>query len=610
MVSSKSPPALPRVHMLLVAGSLGPLLLGACTQAPGSTDAGGQASGTEGVGTGTGGTGSGGPGTSDTGPPPADAGGPALPPASLFVRTDGDDACDGRADAPGPAGGGSCALATIARAAEVAACGDVVAVRAGRYDEPPIVFEPGCGPDQPIEIRGDGPGATAWLAALVAVDPATCASEGAPGVVRCDLPDGALDPQGAWSPSWAFVQLDPGVVRFEDENGVEGDMTGPLALTWNTVGPSAMADAPGQAGVFDGAAYVHPWNGVAPSEAGIYATRGCGASSSNAAVELADGAVILRDLRIVSGCGAAVTLRGADQALSNVEVYTGTVTLASSSTDARLTDVWIRNAYRRPNDTAATAGGDAWSTNSQALSVWGSGFVLRNVETYAAREGAGFANGAHDGLVDGATFHGHHNHGFKVQDPDTRNLVFRDVLAYNSQEALFIECPQDLVFSHVTLPGGPVVVQGNPGGCTPARLAFVESVLCGITWFDYGGDTWSQPGGHVLRRNVYVGGDAACAGTIKHLVSGESFDLASWQGWADDPCADCVRDEGSLADTVAAAFVSFVFKSDVEGAGADFHPTDQAAGRDLGTAAEADGLDRDGTPRDGAPDAGCYEFVP
>ena len=212
--------------VVLLAGAV----LVACRASPAGSTGGTGTGGT--AATASGSTGSGGSAADDT-TGTFDAGGPDLPPATLFVRPDGDDACDGRADAPGPAGGGSCALATIAEAAVRAGCGDVVAIRAGAYGEPRISVDLDCPPEAPVEFRGDGPEGTRWMAALVAVDPATCGPDGT-GALRCALPEGALDPGADPSPSWAPVQADPGVVRFEDENGVSGDMTGPLALTWNT----------------------------------------------------------------------------------------------------------------------------------------------------------------------------------------------------------------------------------------------------------------------------------------------------------------------------------------------------------------------------------------
>ena len=545
---------------------------------------------------------------STTSPAWPDLGDPAGPPATLFVRTDGDDACDGRADTPGPAGAASCAFATIEAAVAAATCGDVIAVRTGSYGEARIDLGRDCPARDPVILRGDGVGETWWMAALVPLDPTSCAPEGGGPVYRCALPPGALDPGPDPDPALCVVQRQTEAVRFEDENGVKGDMSGPVCLTWNTQGPADMASKPGHVAVDGADLLVHPWNGSPPTAADLWLTRGCGPSSSNGAVNVTTGSVVLQGMSIASGCGSAVQLRGQDELLRDLEVYTGTVILTASSTGARLESVAIRNAYRRPVNMGETQGADAWSTNSQALSVWGSGFLLRDVETYAAREGAGFANGASDGLVDGATFHGHHNHGFKIQDTNTRQITFRDVLAYNSQEAVFIECPQDIAFAHVTLPSGPVVVQGNPSaGCTPARLTFANSILCGMTWFAYGGDTWAEPGGHVLDRNVYVSGDPACDGEIRHIPSDSTFDLPAWQAWAADPCASCVRDPASVADDVAGAFVNFVYKDDTASAAPDFHLPAGAAAIDLGDPAWADERDRDGQTRILPPDSGCYE---
>ncbi len=446
------------------------------------------------------------------------------------------------------------------------------------------------------------------MAALAPVAADGCAPGPEPDLWTCALPAGALDPGPDPSTRPCFVQTDPGTVRFADENGVKGDMTGPMCLTWNSLGPSDVATKPGHVHVAGGQAHVRPWGERTPQAAGLWAPLGCGASSSYGALDLSGDNVRVRDLSLASGCYGALNLRGADLVVRDVAVYTGSVTLTASSRRARLEAVSVRNAYRRPVNMGATTGGEAWSTNSAALVVQGVDFLLRDVETFGAREGASFSGGAHGGLVDGATFHGHHNHGFKVIDPNTHDLTLRDVLAYNSQETLFIECPHDITFQHVTLPGGHVIVQGNPGGCTPARLTFTGSVLCGVTWFAYGGDTWAEPGGHVLDRNVYVTGHPACDGDIRHVSSDSTFDLGAWQTWAGDPCTDCVRDPNSVHDDVADAFVNFVHEDDTAGAAPDFHLPAEAAAIDLDVATGADGRDRDGAPRDEAPDAGCYEL--
>ena len=538
-------------------------------------------------------------------------GGAPLAPADLYVRRDGSDACDGSVDAAGQPPieqGGACAFRTIAHAQSVAGCGEIVQIGPGSFGEDRIVIDDACAGADAKVFRGVGTD-TVWMAGLVDVDDGACVRLS--DAYDCPLPAAALDINSVASgdrPKRCLLQRDAGTVYFEDENGVKGDLDGALCVTWNDGALAAVEAHPGGAAAVDGRLLVRPWNDIEPALGDLWAPRGC-ASSSLAAIHIEGSGIVLSRMRVMSGCAQAIMMAGADNRLEQVDVWTGMVWIAASSQGAALEDVSIFNNYRRPTNQTATVGGEAWNTFSQSLAVQGGGFVIEDIDTFGSREGAGFSGGAHDGVVNGARFHGHHNHGFKVQDSDTGNILFRDVLSYNAQESLFIECPHDIRFESSTFPQGRIVVQGNPGGCTPARLSFHNNLLCGITWFAHGGDTWAEPGGHALDHNQYLTGEPGCGSTfrVRHIPSDTNFTLAEWQSWPADPCGDCVRDPSSSTATVSETWLRWTFKDDTAAGTPDFQLRAGAPAIDAGHPDFADGRDVAGHPRDGSPDLGAFE---
>ncbi len=518
----------------------------------------------------------------------------------LFVRLDGADTCDGRADRP--AGERPCAFASIAHAARKARCGDTVVVGPGAFGEPKIVLERSCPADAPLVIEGTGRGATFWMAGLARIDAAACRAAGAGWT--CPLPPDATKKLG---PSSCLAQRRASGVRFLDDNGVHGDMAGPVCLTWLDE-PGAPLAADGVAAVDGGAVHVRPWNGLAPDAAGLWFPRAARyQSGADGPVHVAGDHIEIRNLSIVSGAGNAVALRGTGDRLDTVDVYTGGVWVDRTSRGAVLRAVTILNNYRRPaGDTAA----DAWGRmRSHSLSILGHDFLLADVETYASREGIGFA-GASGGRVDGLFAHGHHNHALKFID-GAHDIAVRNCLVHDSQEPLFIECAHDLSFEHCTFPFGAIVVQENPkSDCRPkvADLDIRDSILCGVSFFAKYGDTWAG-GGHDLDRNVYLtDGDLCRRGANIVKAAGRRFrTLESWQAFADDPCRDCTRDPRSRTESGHGTFVSFAWRDDTFPTSFDFDLQPESAAIALGAPASPGTLDIEGERRRGAADAGAYE---
>ncbi|UCF67136.1 MAG: hypothetical protein JSV80_15370 [Acidobacteriota bacterium] len=537
---------------------------------------------------------------------------PALA-TDYFVRLDGSDACNGRADQP--SGSGDCAFRTIAKANTSARCGDTVHIGEGSFGEERIRVTDSCPQGTEKVFRGSGRDRTRWMAVLVDLDDEACVpAEGTGGVYRCPRPAGSISSS---SPITCFVQRHVDSVYFEDENGVKGDMVGPVCVTWNTTGQSDVAGKEGNVYATATDYFIRPWDDRSPASGvngtDFWAPGACG-SDSNAGVQIEGSGIVIGNLTLQSSCGKVLDVRNnSSRALiEDVDFYTGTIWVYAGSSGTTLRRVRILNAYRRPVNMGAVAGANAWNTHSQSLVMQGRDFLLEDIETYASREGAGFSAGAQNGVVNGGKFHGHHNHGLKIIDTSTGNLTFRDVFTYNSQEAVFIECPYNVKFENSTLPG-KVLVQGNATGCGPDRpsnLDFFNNAWCGIVWFQYGGDTWAK-GGHDLDHNLYISDWANCYSNsyyVRHIASDTSFtSFGSWQNWASDPCADCTRDPHSRTDTVANTWVRYANRDDTVSANYDFDLNQGAKAIDAGSSQWGDSRDIDGVLRTGAPDAGAWE---
>lgn len=525
---------------------------------------------------------------------------PAARADALFVRLDGSDRCDGRADRGGTRG--ACAFRSIARAVAVARCGDVIEIGEGAFGEEKIVVVRSCPADRPLTIRGSGRASTFWMAGLAEIDASACRAVPSGGW-RCPLPPGAREQAGGFD---CLVQRRAARVRFRDANGVHGDMAGPVCLTWTAPGGGLAAE--GLAALDGDGVLVRTWNDIAPEPAGLWFPRtGRYQSGADGPVHVAGDGIEIRNLTIVSGAGNAVALRGARNRLDTVDVYTGSVWVDRTARDAVLAHVAIRNNYRRP---AGDVAEDAWGRmRSHSLSVLATGFMLLDVETYASREGIGIA-GASAGRIDGLFAHGHHNHALKFID-GAHDVTVRNTLVHNAQEPLFIECAHRLAFEHCTFPFGAVVVQENPKiDCQPrvSDLDFRDSILCGISFFDRYGDTWAG-GGHDLERNVYLtDGDLCRRGGNFIKAAGRKFrSLAAWQEFADDPCRDCTRDRGSRTERGDRTFVAFAWRDDTFGNAFDFDLRPESAAIDLGASARPGSYDIEHVRRTGAEDAGAYE---
>ncbi|NJL44069.1 MAG: hypothetical protein HC945_01975 [Nitrosarchaeum sp.] len=456
--------------------------------------------------------------------------------ATYYVRTDGNDACTGLSNTAGSSG--SCAFRTIGRANTIAACGDTIQIGAGIFEErTKVTISNACTGSSKKIFRGAGTGQTFWMAGLADVNEAACTADSNPGVYRCPVPSGfASDAAGNYH--YCFVQRNTNHVRFLDDNGVSGDMEGPVCLTWNTAGPGDLSGKEG--GVFyDGGSnfYITPWDGLSPGQADFWVPSRTGyASGADGPVMITGNFITLQDVTIVGAAYTNLAVSGDDVSVERVHVYTGMSWFNPQTQRALLRDSKFMNAYRRPaNGFAPTSWG---RTNSQTLSMQGSHFTIENLESYAAREGIGFTDGASFGTINGLKAHGHHNHILKIQD-GAHDITVRDCITYNGQEPVFIECAYNLEFSHCTFPFSSIVFQANPlKTCTPptSNVDFFNNVWCGVHYFDLYGNTWAA-GGHDLDYNVYMSDHANCYQNA-WLVGADSIKfetLSEWRNWNGAP---------------------------------------------------------------------------
>ncbi|GEM_PF-6634890 len=539
----------------------------------------------------------------------------ALPGATLaadwWVRADGSDSCDGKANSPAGSGG-SCAFRTIAKAIGRAGCGDTVHVGPGDYFEDRIRITKSCTAASPLVIEGAGIDSSYWLAGAIDVDDSTCEPDGThAGVYRCRQPAGTATTN---SPSACVLQRHTTAVYWEDENHTSGDMVGPVCLTRNTNGA---ADVAGKEGTYyeDGTYYwIHPWDDRDPRQANgtdFIAARSVCSSSSTKLIHIEADHVTLRKFTIVTPCYSALgVLPGSEgTVLEDIHVYGGLVWIYNGSSETTIRHFKVLNTLRRPNN-MGTVTGQSWDAFSQCMVNQGQHFTYEDIETYGCREGFSLAGGAAYGTIDGLFVHGSFNHGLKIQDPTTHDITIRDALTYNNQEAVFIECPYNISFENSTFPFNSVLIQGNPhGGCgdKPKNLDFHNCIINRMLWFQYDGDTWAK-GGHDLDYNVYIE-DNGRNYVQRNIAHDRSMSLPSWQNWADDPCPDCTRDPHSRTAKRAEVYIHYMENDDRLDAGYDFDLKEDSPVVGISSSSWGDGVDIEGVTRSTPRDPGAYDHT-
>lgn len=532
-----------------------------------------------------------------------------------YVRTDGSDSCNGLADAP--SGSGSCAFKTIAKANSAAACGDTVHIGAGDFYEKQITISSTCPESSAKVFTGQGVGVTTWIAGGINVSDGACTPDASnPNVYRCPKPSGTGTQN---SPHSCLMQRYTDAVYWKDENSCQGDMKGPVCLTRNTSGAGDVNGKEGNYYESTSEYLLRPWDDHDPRASGIGGTgliaavAGC-TSRSSMGVRFSGSHGQIRDLELITPCYIAVGVTsGSGNSLENVHVFGGAVWAYAGSSNVAYRALKVKNSLRRP-DNMGTVTGTSWDTFSQCMSVQASGFTMEDVETYGCREGLGISGGANNGTINGLFVHGSYNHGLKIQDQNTHDILIRDALVYNNQEALFIECPYNISVENSTFPftapGGGIVIQGNPGGCAadrPSNLDFHNNIIYSMLWHNYGGDTWAK-GGHNLDYNTYIS-DNGRNYVQRNVAHNRSMNLATWQNWSSDPCPDCTRDPHGREATKAEVFEKWLSQDDRLTADYDFDLRADSPVVGSASASYGDGVDIEGVTRSTPRDPGAYDHT-
>ncbi len=533
--------------------------------------------------------------------------------ADYYVRVDGSDSCDGRADRA--AGSSSCAFATIARANTSAGCGDTVHIGPGDFYEPKITLSSACGGRAAKVFAGAGVGTTTWLAGAVKVNDGACTPvSGNPRVYRCPKPSGTGTTH---SPHSCLLQRETTAVYWKDENGCSGELTGPVCLTRNTIGTADVNNKEGNYYETSSEYFVRPWDDHDPRRAGSAGTGLIAAVStctkrSSMAVRISGANITLRGFTMITPCYQAIGITGSKATIENVQIFGGMVWAYAAASDVTYRHLKTRNALRRP-DNMGTVTGTSWDTFSQCMATQASRFVMEDIETYGCREGFSLSGGANNGTIDGLFVHGSYNHGLKIQDQNTHDIVIRDALTYNNQEAIFFECPYNIRIENSTFPFSTpdgIIIQGNPGGCPsnrPSNLDFYNNVISSMLWLQYGGDTWAK-GGHNLDYNTYIS-DNGRGYVQRNSAAGRSMSLSSWQNWSSDPCPDCTRDPHGRSATRAEVFKNFRNQDDRLAAGYDFDLRTNSPVVGSASSSWGDGVDIEGVTRSTPRDPGAYDHA-
>ncbi|NJN64437.1 MAG: hypothetical protein HC882_05850, partial [Acidobacteria bacterium] len=255
-----------------------------------------------------------------------------------YVRTDGSDSCNGRSNTGGT--GGNCAFRTISKADSVAVCGDTIRIGAGLFSEAKLRINDACSATTKKTIVGAGRGSTFWMGGLVDLNESACVADSNPGVYRCPAPSG-FAAGAAGDPELCFVQRNTNAVRFLDENGTKGDMTGPVCVTWNTSGPASVSATEGHV-YYDGSGnfYIKPWNGLSPAQADFWVPSSTSYSSgADGPVYLEGNHITVRDLTVIGANYCNVAGIGDDITIEGVDVYTGMTWFESASARATIRNV-------------------------------------------------------------------------------------------------------------------------------------------------------------------------------------------------------------------------------------------------------------------------------
>lgn len=542
--------------------------------------------------------------------------------ATYYVRTVGSDTvCNGTApDAPGVGTTPNCAFRSLYRANQDAVCGDTIDVGAGEFFETTkTVIGDDCSSGSPLTIQGAGVGQTWIFGTMVR---ATSCSESGTNSYVC-TPPANFDLDAVNDEKYLVMQSNARDVYITDGSFTQHYMNGLVRLSWDTTGAASVDAHPGSVW-YDSTndlLYIHGWNGRDPLAKWYVPT----ASDP----EYADGAdgpiyvndasyIVLQDFSFVwsSGNAGIGVSNGSNVTIRDVETW-GSYVQFSGHTGGLVERVKGGNGYGRGNNNYVVEWANGSNTTGFAMSGGSNGFIVRDVESFSSREGCSFA-GAYNGTIDGLRCYNHHNHILKLQD-NCRDLTFNDVVTYNGQESIFIECCHNITVTNFASNLGGII-QGRPDspnctamyGVATTNIDFFNSSMCGITYANLGAeDTWAA-GGHDLQGNAFVdstysAGDCARNGTSTGMIKAGALPLTTLAGInTSNPgtCSNCV-----LSNNVADRSFNLWANDDrfETTTTIDLRPTENSLGLDNGIAGKSDSKDVLGVTRFDTPDSGAYE---
>ena len=557
-----------------------------------------------------------------------------------FVRTDGNDACNGRLNTAGASG--DCAFRTVGRCELAAGCGDTCRVAAGDfYEQGGIEIRDACTSAAPKRFIGGGRDQTRLFGGLT--PPLSCSPKsGETNVFVCPMPSGAL--RTSSSAQACMVQTPAAPVFLSDENGVKGHLRDYVCLTpassytsidTNEDGRSdsslsaAAAQGLWHADAGSSSYNIHLWNNEVPSSSVRLHAPTAEALESQVVFYLTPEArfVTIEGMTIVTGSGVGVRVQGShDVTVQGVDIFTGSLMFDEGASRYTVRDVRVKNNYRRAVGRACGSRtmpcSSGWTSSGTAI-FRGTNFLIDGFEGYGAREGVSFTSNSSNGTIRNFKTHFHHNHGFKLID-DPHDLRFENCFSYNSQEAVYLmDCAANISFRHCTFDGTFFVLgKYYEGACSsgksgPSNIEIYNSQIGKVS---FANDAFGDPrrgGGFRMDYNVFRSNPAV---TVRCDNEGngdirddpiQSLSVSSWQSYScptDCRGGGCVRDPHSKASTAAAEFLNP--KSQDSSIGYSFDLKTGAVGIGMGSPdyAPANGKDLDLVTRVGNPDVGGWEY--
>lgn len=558
-----------------------------------------------------------------------------------YVRTDGNDACNGQTNAGGSSG--NCAFKTIYKCESVARCGDTCNVGPGEFFEnSKITIADACTSSTKKRIIGAGPNATTVLFQLTG--PLNCTKRtGSTYVYECSVPSGATTISASADVADCFVQtLGDGRVDMEPESGRKQSYRHSICLTpassetsidANDDGAAdASLDSPAGQGFWvhtsgSSTYLIHPYGHMTPSSTvkffpPLASASGDLFSFDRAKYATVQGFKLLGGGRIYAG-DETVGIEIRDIVSYHAGIWIGLTTKGSSQSQGMvLENARFRQMIRRVRDKGCGLVGNSCSSTAdfsspQACVIRGNGTQVNGLECYSGNEGLSFGGENH--LIRNAVSHGFYNHGCKVneryEDSTLENLV-----CYNNQEGMhWVNCQKNVVIRHATI-DGTIMIQGQYDSSVSCQdgtatgqwnVDIFNSNLTKISYNDpYGVDPRVGARGIDTDYNVYFNSDEIITHNRPDPAPNTAFDsVEEWRAYANDTCTNCVRDPNSIKAPRSAIFVN-PSGSDLDSSLADYDLRSGSPAINFGSAlhAPSDGKDVDGVTRVDRPDAGAYEY--